>query len=553
MNTGPAAVLAEGAFLFAVFFGPLAFGCVEAWAQAILFSILFLAVALAPSAPPPPIQRSFLPGLVVVLAIGIAQTLHAVSIDGPQGFRPFSACVPESGQAVLRWAAYSCLIWVAPGALARRGACQRLAASLLAVGVLVAIIGRHQQLVQGSMIDGHGLVYGFRPVRFGRVPFGPYFNKAHAGSVLAMATGAGIGLCLSQVAALRRLRREFKGSMSDALAKLVVTTFLTLVAFAGLIYSRSRGAQISLLVACVAMIGLAIARIVSPRLRRAVAAGSALVTFCALSLAPLIAERLQGASNSVAIRRGMLQDSLRLAFDFPVWGTGLGTVEGVFRAYSNLGTRFGPRVIVDHVHNDWIELLLQVGIVGFLAYAIGFTVFMAKAVRWWLECPSSEQRGLAAGALIAATSFVAHGLFDFSFQIPANAALFLLLLCWLSAQMERPGRSPRSDAPVTRRAPLRRLSIAAASVFLCASTIPAAISEHYFNRGDYVSAARWVRGPRQLYGLAWTEYEGGAIRRALTAAEDGRRIAPWDSRFELLRASALARIDSGKRGLHRIK
>ena len=539
MNKRLSAGLAEGALLAAVAFGPLAFGAVEAWSRAILETLIFLTFMLRPEPRLSLIHKTFFIGLMLVVVIGVIQVLHPIAVDGPRNFFPFSACAPETRRALLLWASYAVLVWTAPGILARPGACQRLAWTLLLVGFAVSVIGL-VQLSQGNL-----MVYGFRPVRMGRSPFGPYFNRAHAASLLAMASAAGGGLLSAQTAKFRRERPRSVSERSDALAKMLVTGFLLVMSMMGLLATRNRGALISIFAAAIGMAWLSSARAALLRrqkLRLAIAG----VVLGAAFLAPKILGLLHGAKGSVPMRLVMYRDGLKAVWDAPVWGTGLGSVQSLLYAYTDSG--FG--YLIDHVHNDWLELLIQAGVIGVAAYTIGLWSFLMRLSRWWTACPSLEERCLAGGALIAVWSFITHGFSDFSFQIPANALIFILLLCWLDGQMSgrvQPPRSTPIEVEPARTSAFVRLPAIATALCLIALTIPPAMAERYFNREDYRAAFRWEQGPKELYGLAWSEYQSGDFRQAIASAERGRRMDSWNPNFQSLSTWAQIRLEKSKR------
>src|SRR6185369_4792121 len=60
---------------------------------------------------------------------------------------------------------------------------------------------------------------------------------------------------------------------------------------------------------------------------------------------------------STRIRISMYRSSWRMFRDYPVFGIGAGALGGAFSAYRE------PiiELVVDHVHNDWLECLLQFG------------------------------------------------------------------------------------------------------------------------------------------------------------------------------------------------
>ncbi len=52
----------------------------------------------------------------------------------------------------------------------------------------------------------------------------------------------------------------------------------------------------------------------------------------------------------------------------------------------------------------------------------------------WTREPSSDLRLLIGGGIAAALCFLLHAMLEFTWQIPANAVVFLLIMSWISAQ-----------------------------------------------------------------------------------------------------------------------
>ena len=69
---------------------------------------------------------------------------------------------------------------------------------------------------------------------------------------------------------------------------------------------------------------------------------------------------IQTLEVSAGKRAAMRQDTWRLFLDHPVIGTGLGTFEMVFPPYDSVY----DGKIVNHAHNDYLELLAETGVVG---------------------------------------------------------------------------------------------------------------------------------------------------------------------------------------------
>jgi len=136
-------------------------------------------------------------------------------------------------------------------------------------------------------------------------------------------------------------------------------------------------------------------------------------------------ERFIDNADNLATVGGRLpawEAGLKMVPDHPVLGTGYGTFQHVFPAYQppDLGGYW------DHVHNDFLEFLIEGGFVTLgLAAAMVLVLFVpGRSARERGE-PVAPFRAAAAGGLAAV---LLHACVDFPLRIPAVALLAALLV-----------------------------------------------------------------------------------------------------------------------------
>ncbi len=415
----------EALLLSALVFAPLAFGATEAWSRAILEALLFsLAAATFLSrrggrGEPGPFltDKTLLPAVLALWALGAAQWLNFRPYQFPAVWAPFTVSRADTGRALLLWAAYACLLWSAPRVLARPDARRRLLWTIFGLGALIAVIGIAQQG------QGNTAYYGLRHVRWGD-PFGPFANRDHGAAFLVMCAFTGAGLFASRLSQISRLRTL--GQKSDLAASQTAVLFLLGVVLAGVLAAKSRGAFNSLFLSA----GLAGAYWLwrARRAARLWAAPALLAAVLGYALFlirhPIYFGNLTGTpDSSTAWRLSMYRSGLRLLADFPLWGVGLGAVRRVFPAYQD------PLVVgqVLHVHSDWLEAALELGLAGIALLAAGLTAFAAGALRRLSAEPSRSARLISTGLLCAAGSFLLHEAVDFPGAIPGDACLAVVI------------------------------------------------------------------------------------------------------------------------------
>ena len=124
-----------------------------------------------------------------------------------------------------------------------------------------------------------------------------------------------------------------------------------------------------------------------------------------------------------------------IADTFPA-GTGLGTFTGVYAMQEDPATV--TVAWVNHAHNDYIELLLEAGLLGLLLMLAFFAWFIVRTAQVWRSPFSSL---FAKAATIAAAAVLAHSIVDYPLRTTAIAAIFAACL----GMMAGPPRRSRSD------------------------------------------------------------------------------------------------------------
>jgi O-antigen ligase len=91
---------------------------------------------------------------------------------------------------------------------------------------------------------------------------------------------------------------------------------------------------------------------------------------------------------------------------------------------------------LEYAHNDYLQLLIEAGWIGFIALTTGFSIFMWKSahrIRHMNPRKDPMRFFLGAGAFSGLISLAFHSFFDFNLQIPANCVYFVTLMAILCA------------------------------------------------------------------------------------------------------------------------
>ncbi len=297
------------------------------------------------------------------------------------------------------------------------------------VGAIMALEG----LVQSKSAHPYWLYGVFRVPGAGDHEagiFGPYYNRDHYSNLIAIAASVAAGVLGAAIrsGAFRGLSNFARSPEFGRNVGLLVALLLMLVASAA---SGSRGGLIALGVGLLAGLGPGLLR----RPRLALASVGLFVVALFGTGVPAAFVRL-GDVDFEASRLLVWRDLLRLADFFPVFGCGIGAFAPAYWPYQRV-VRFE---YWSHVHNEYIQWILEGGVLG-MVLAVSFLRLA------WIAAPrvlrDIETRPALAGLAAALT----HALVDSGFRIPANAAWAGLLLVCLVLAPTAAGAGLRRSVP----------------------------------------------------------------------------------------------------------
>jgi O-antigen ligase len=306
----------------------------------------------------------------------------------------------------LRWSAYALLFFLALESFRTEDHVRQFVWFLLTLGFVVSVFG----IVQYFTFNGK-LCWSVE-LPNGASPFGPFVDGDHFAGFVELSAPLGFALLL-----FRAWRRE----------QITLLLLFTIVPLGAVILSASRGGIIGLALEFALLAFLSRAhRIGRKQFLGAVAialvAGSFLV-WLGVSKAFQRFEQLTHEGISQDSRVSIYRDTWRIFLDHPRTGTGLGTLVAVYPRYAS----FYNGLTVDHAHNDYLELLAEMGIVGGVCGLVFITLLFWQGLASLQMATGHFARAAIAGSLTACTGLLLHGLVDFNLQIPSNALIFFLL------------------------------------------------------------------------------------------------------------------------------
>ncbi|NNK31623.1 MAG: O-antigen ligase family protein, partial [Xanthomonadales bacterium] len=129
------------------------------------------------------------------------------------------------------------------------------------------------------------------------------------------------------------------------------------------------------------------------------------------------------------------RESLDIISKKPLAGWGGGTFYTVYPPWRGADQRF-----MDHAHNDYLEFVIEYGIVGGLFLAGFILLCLRRAALGLQERDRARQFGLCFASLMAMVAMLIHAAVDFNLQIPANGGWFVVFcLLPFAIQIKRRG------------------------------------------------------------------------------------------------------------------
>lgn len=302
-------------------------------------------------------------------------------------------------------------------------------------------------------------------------PFGPFINRHHFAGYMELTLALPLGLL-------------FSGGVERD--KRFIYLFAALMMGVALIMTNSRGGILSFIAEIVFLVAMTGFRRKSRSateesdgrsgIRGAVVRaglGLALILSIFAGVVMLggepVINRLVGTVNSTDPTTGRVHFwtiTLDIIRAHPLLGTGLGSF-GL--AYTQYNTR-GGFLRVEQVHNDYLQILSDAGIVGALL-GLFFIVTLFRLGLTRSASPDKFRRGVAIGALAGCFAVLVHSFFDFTLHTTSNALLFLTLaaLATLNGRVERAAQGGRRRR---RRRTMRQPKIAAVPATGSAAALP---------------------------------------------------------------------------------
>ncbi|MCP4297810.1 MAG: O-antigen ligase family protein, partial [Proteobacteria bacterium] len=291
-------------------------------------------------------------------------------------------------------------------------------------------------------------IYWLREVPVNSIIFGPYVNHNHFAGLIEMILPIAVAmfLCLKPRISYVMTWREKILDLFDlqGFNSYILVGFSAILSAVAIVLSLSRGAIISV---GLALLIFTILLVISGRYRQKGWVFGIFILLFILSVQwfgwNTVFERFDRLQNDRAeiyeTRFDIWKDSGSIARDNFISGIGFGNFKTIYPRYRT----FGGEKSVLHAHNDYLELLVEGGIVSVLFVGWFLLKLFSESYRVYSRRHERYSIYLFLGSLTGIISILLHSFTDFNLHIGANGLFFFFLCGLLVSAANTRSRSPK--------------------------------------------------------------------------------------------------------------
>ena len=376
-------------------FGVLAFGAVDQWSTfifetgaAILF-LIWVAEQLVLGQVTLPRNPLYVPA-ALFFALILAQILLGTT-----------AYSYITRYEAMRYLSYGIVMLVASECVRGEELRKKVSFGLLAFGTVYAGFALAQEFTS------NGKIFWLHKPLFPGSNYGSYVNHNHYAGLMEMLIPVPLVLSMGHL---------FRGG------KQAMVAFAAVLMGSTVFLAKSRGGMIAFLLQLVMLGALTLWQ----KRDRRIAIGLLTVCLSVLFFLFFIGRgRVLGRLGDLdpGIRFKMTTDCLRMFLHHPIAGSGLGTFPIVYPR----DRTFFTTLFINQAHNDYAQLLVETGLLGFLLTLWFLGRLYQRATPTSRRWEFKWEAALSLAALLGCTGILFHSFVDFNLHIPANAALFYAL------------------------------------------------------------------------------------------------------------------------------
>jgi O-antigen ligase len=368
--------------------------------------------------------------LIKLISPGTYSYKELLFIDFNSVKTPSVSMIPaHTFREALELISYFMLGFLVVKTITRKKQIKRIFYVLIFMGTFEALYGLYELTNQNPRILFYKKIYGLD------VATGTFFNRNHFSGYLEMILPLALGLIISRIVFVSergwRLKEALLRLTEKGLGSLAFFSLGVLSMFFAIVYSQSRTGIFILGFTIVCFFVFASLYFKKSFGRRKKIFSFIKIGFLLIALISLYfgivnsVERFDPDNLARESRPTIWANSIRIFLKFPVFGSGLGTFSSIYR---DIEEETGKPQQVTFAHNDYLEYLTELGLVGAGMLVGGVFLIIVISLNTWKKRRRADVKGMGFGGLVAAFCILIHSFTDFNLHIPANMLLFSVLL-----------------------------------------------------------------------------------------------------------------------------
>jgi O-antigen ligase len=349
------------------------------------------------------------------------------SIISTSNWRSISIYPYATRTELLKVLSYIGLFYLVVNNLNDRKQVSWLIAIIILIGCFEAFYGLLEYL------SGHQHIFLYKKKYCTAYATGTFVNKNHFAGYLEMVIPLGVGVMIYHwlslpASPLKGVRGFITRLASEQGSKLALLALAVIIMLLGVIFSQSRMGILSVVTSLLVMTALLIwggggkgvFKLISIILIIGTLGGMWLGIEPLIKRFSLLPEEITPEISRVVL----WEDTIQLVRDFPLWGSGLGTYRYIFPKYKSTKIQ----ATYYHAHNDYLELLAETGMIGFLTVMGLVGYLLVQVTIKWRRRKNPYVKGMVLGGIGSLVAQLFHSLADFNMHIPANVLLVSVII-----------------------------------------------------------------------------------------------------------------------------
>lgn len=414
-------------FAILVFFVPLSFAATEPWAflvlqmsvSFILIYLLFRRHAFVFSLPSKIISFIF----VFLITICCIQLFNPHTITQQSTMFPFTICSFYTLNELINLVTYFILFIVVTQLFEMYNKLEKLLFILFVSASIVMIIaicfpkGEYIKFFLGSHLFG---------------TFGPFVNRNSAGIFLSMSFFVALSFTINKIFEYKKYIHQNK--KTEFIIRQSIQILFSIALLVSVVLTRSRGAMLATFLSIFSfllVISYYLPSIFKTRIKYIIIICvlfviSSFYIYKNMDIINVYSGRVSGGFSEQA-RKMLYTSALDMLEDYPLTGIGVAAFPVAINKYLEKSLDAYP----EHLHNDWLELILGIGYPAGIVFIILMLVLIYILIMR-IKFLRTNKKIYFIGLLSAALSLSLGSLVDFHLHIPANAFIFFIILGLLS-------------------------------------------------------------------------------------------------------------------------